>query len=212
MNVLNLLNNAPREKKQKLIHSWVSVMPPFLGSLKTLQIHLSADNDFMFYKNYFGLHVKAAVESINNILSTYEMSPKDPFQLYKGQKWFEAVEKRMRYEEQDIDYKDSGFAFLPKKEENCSPKNFVHFPQNCTLGFWNMTANDAVKILDQSYKLNELPTMLQTWNLTEKAYDLIRYTEDRKFDKLINPEVPIFVVTLRTMESHQFLEYPFNIT
>lgn len=129
LSILHVLNHLHSKVKSKLIHSWLSVVPPFLGALKATQVHISGDNDFIYMRNYFGLKVKAAIEAINNIISTYELAAKDPFNLFNGHKWFEAVKKRMSYEEfEEIKFEDSGFQFLPKKESKCTPEAFKLFP------------------------------------------------------------------------------------
>lgn len=198
--------------KRSLIKNWISVTPPFLGSPKVQKILFSGNDDFIFLYALVGLHIKAAIESMNNVQVIYTLSYHDAFTLYKSEKWFEAVRNRTAYEHSKLDYENSGFSFLPKIEEECSPKNFLFFPSNCKIGLSDTSKKPTMVVMKDEYKLNQFYEAMGKWNLTDNAQQFLNFTYDEEYLKFHNPEVPVILMGMRTSNTIKKLNYTDNIT
>jgi hypothetical protein len=212
LNTLFQLSKMDFALKRSLVKNWIAVMPPFLGSPKVQKILFSGDDDFIFLYSLIGLHVKAAIEGMNNVQVIYELSYHDAFTLYKSEKWFEAVRNRTAYEHSKLDYENSGFSFLPKIEEECSPRNFIFFPSDCKIGLSDTSKKPTLIVMQDEYKLNDFYEAMGKWNLTENTQQFLNFTFDAEYLKLHNPEVPVVLISMRTSNTIKKLNYTDNIT
>ncbi len=198
--------------KRSLIKNWVAVTPPFLGSNKVQKILLSGNDDFIFLYKLLGLHINAAIESMNNVQVIYTLAYRDAFTLYKSEKWFEAIHNRTAYEHSKLGFEDSGFSFLPKIEEECSPRNYLFFPSDCKLGLSDTSKKPILTVMNDQYKLSEFSDAMGKWNLTANSQQFLNFTFDEAYLRFQNPEVPVILMGMRTSNTIKKLNYTENIT
>ena len=198
VNIYHQLLKMSPEKKNKLIRTWVNIAGPILGAVKTIRFLVSGDSDLIFFKGYFGLHFDASVEACNNTIVLYELLPIDVFTLYQDQPWFRRIIQRTRYENGEVPYEESGYRFLPKTEDSCTPETFTAFDESCRFGFYDTKEGYTVKIMDEEYKLSQLHDLMKEWSLTEDTHAFYDITRDPKREVLENPGVPLISVVLRT--------------
>jgi hypothetical protein len=212
VNILHQLNRLSPEDKAQKIKLWIAAGPPFLGAIKMNKGLLSGEDDFIFMKNLVGLKLRPGIEGLGNIQISYILTAKDPFSLYKDEKWFAAIQKRTQYEEGKGSVDESGFAFLPPTTAECSPKNFFTFAKNCTLGLYDTSKAPMARILNETYTLAQQDELYGRWNTTVNASAFIKHNNDLEFLKLANPGVPMAVVMVRTQPTIKTLTYRHNIT
>ena len=163
-------------------------------------------------KNILGLKLKPGLEGTSNTLSSYVCAAKDPFYLYKDEPWFESVRNRTLYEENKLDYKQSGFDFIPPTTESCSPKNYRSFGTNCTLGLYDTTAQPSITILNETYSTWETTRLFAQWNTSVNSAKFNEHTNDLEFLKFKNPGVAVSIFMLRSLPTLKTLVYKANIT
>lgn len=198
LNIYHQLLKMPQEMKNNLIHSWVNIAGPILGAVKTVRFLVSGDSDLIFFDGFVGVHFDAAVEACNNTIALYELLPIDVFSVYRGQEWFERIMKRVAYENGKANFEESGFSFLPKIEDECSPSNFKAFDTSCKFGFYDTKEGYTVKVMDEEFKLCQIHDVMAKWNLTPDTHDFYHITRDLEREKLQNPGVPLITIMLRT--------------
>ena len=208
MHIYYNLKQLEQGVKDKFIKNWIAIAPPFLGSLLVNKNFLGGDDSLIIVKDIVGLHFKAA-SIASNILGGYELRAKDPFSLYKNEKWFQDIKKRSLYEEGKVDYRNSGFDFLPKIEDNCS--NFENY-SDCKMGLYDISKNFTFQILNKNYTLENDYLLFSKWNLTENSEVFYNITKDKELEELKNPGVPLITMILRSGKTIKQLIYNYNIT
>ena len=68
-----------------------------------------------------------------HLLGIYESINKDNT-VFRNENWYKAITKRRLYEQYKTETDESGFDFLPDREDVCYPKNFDGFTHKCILG------------------------------------------------------------------------------
>ena len=184
-----------QEKKDKLIKSFVTLGGNFLGCTYT-NLATLIGIDLVVYK-YFGLSYKASTEFIMGFFSAFETRVVDPFTLFEGEDWLENVKKRMKHELGELDYKDSGFDFLPSVKEKCSSVE-SYFDQACAMGIFDSRKYPTVVINYEKYFKKNLDDTFFKYPGTNRVKDFINITKDLEFDKLKNPGVIVIPFVLRT--------------
>ena len=200
-----------QEERAKYIKAWVPVAPALLGSLGGYRTIISGNDDFNFIFGKFGFKLRPAIEGNNNLFSTYTLLGRDAFKKYENEKWFEAVNNRTLYENQKLKFEDSGFPFLPKTEENCSPNNYKDFSPSCKIGLQNTKEKPFIRFPDKSYYLHERDLLLKERALTGNETKYLNMVEDPEYDKLPNPEVPVILIMLRTLPTASGFTYKQDI-
>ena len=212
MNIKHQLDKLSTLQKDTMVKIWLAAGPPFLGSIKMQKTLISGNDDFTYLRSLIGLKLKPGIEGMNNIQTAYVLIAKDPFTLYKGQPWFEAVGNRTKYEDNKLGYNQSGFNFLPETSESCSPKAFNTYFPNCTLGLYDTSEQPYVQILSETFKLSETQKLFEKWNTTENAIRFLNHNHDEEYLKFDNPGVPMVLLMLRTSPTLRTLTYNVNIT
>lgn len=207
VNTLYQLNRMSTEYKKSAIKVWINIAAPFLGSTKGYRTIISGNEQFSFLDHKFGLHLKASLEASSSSVGTFLLLSPDPFTLYKDQKWFRSIEKRMQYEQGLIPFESTDLQFLPKIESVCSPGSFYPLDPRCLFGIYDTSADYMVKIADDEYKLTELREMVTKWNITANAVELADITKDALPLELKNPEVPILSINLRSLPTARRYTY-----
>lgn len=98
INVLYNLNLLEKNFLKKTVYNYLAIAPPFLGSYLANKIIFSGNDSYITLGNKLGFHFNAAVEMSSSQPSVYELSIVDGFKLYKNEKWFENILKRIKYE------------------------------------------------------------------------------------------------------------------
>jgi hypothetical protein len=212
VNIYSNLIRLAQEEKDELIKYWVALGYPALGSMKPNNNLLNGDDELIYFHKLIGLHVDASIEGGSTILATYELFYKDAFTLYKDEQWLQDVKKRIDYENGHREFEDSGFDFLPKITDVCSPKNFKMFPSACKLGIYDSSLEPHVKVLDEEYHLHEAYRLYTRWGVTPHVSKYLNHTHDEAMLKLNNPGVPLFAFNTRTQPTMQYINYKANIT
>lgn len=200
-NIHTELLNLEQDFKDKNIKVWVGVGAALSGVLKAFRVLMSGDPELMVFHKKIGVHYQAGLEAINNFFPLYELLPIDSYKLYKDEEWFKAVEKRLKYEKGEISYENSGFKFLPKITDKCSPSNYKAFETGCKLGIYNITDTYIVKIEDKEYKINQVDRLLTEYDYTKTQSQFYNITRYNTKIRATNPGVPYIAMTLRTAKT-----------
>ena len=210
VNTYHQLLKHDRAFKEDSIKNWINIAAPILGASRALMDLLSGYSDLIFIKNLIGLHLDAAIEAISDSFAIHELLPFDAFTAYEGQPWFERVKKRIAYEKGEVDYKDSGFNFLPKADERCAVDKFKENTE-CKFNFYDQSKNSSVKIMGEEFKLSEMEKLLTKWNITDKTLDIYNLSRDPALNTLNNPEIPIIFIFLRSLNTGVQFNYKEDI-
>lgn len=187
--------------KKRHVKLWLGLGVPLLGTVKVLQLSLFGISELLYLNKSIGLHYKSQMEWINRMLSIYELMPVDPFTNFKGSEWIEAVEKRIRYEKGEVPFEESGFSFLPKKEEACSPDNFENFPTACLMGLTDTSKDNLITIMGEGFKMNQLDKVFERFPITGHMAELYELTKKTRDNELDNPGVPFVSLFSRTVST-----------
>lgn len=206
-NIYTELLNLDQKFKDETVKVWIAVGAALTGVLKSLKVLLNGDPEFMIANRTFGLRYKPAAQAFNSMFPIYDLLPINPFDSYKGQDWFKAVEKRMQYEDGKIPYEESGFAFLPKITDKCSPDNFSAFKPDCRLGLYNETNRYVFKVKQDEYKLEDIEKLISKYDFTGNQHSYYNITRSDTIIKATNPGVPLVTITLRTVETPNQYRY-----
>ena len=204
-----ITKNLDQVEKDKKIKTWLSLNPPFLGSLKVHKNLLGGDNSLMLIPHLVGLHYRASVIA-NNDLGTFELLSKDPYTMYKNEIWFKDIFKRTIYEQGEADYENSGFDFLPRIEEKCGPEHYEW--KDCKMGLFDVSKEFTVQIMKKNYTLSQDYEMFTKYNLTDNTTAFYNLTHNEDFFKFENPGVSATFVILRTLKTFKQYIFDFNIT
>ncbi len=176
-----------------------NIAGPLLGSLKVQKNLVGGDSDVLFFEDIVGMDFANSLTLANHAIGMYELRAKDPFTIFKGQNWFENVKNRIRYENNEIPFEDSGFKILPRLEDYCFDSNFDY--PNCKLGIYNTTANYTVKVQKNSYFLNETYDLISDYNITANMTQFYNMTEHKDYLDFQNPGVPILNILFRSLKT-----------
>lgn len=209
-NVYYQLLKMDKLKKQKMVKVWMAFGFPTLGSSES-QANLVAGSDFLtFWKGTHGLKVEASVQFLDNTFSTFELQAIEPFDVFEGQSWFKAFTDRIAYEKGEVEYSDSGFLFLPRKEDTCSPAQYKFGP-NCELRIFDSRRYPLVTIQNKSYFAKDTRQLYLDWFLNESLIKVYDHTIHDRFYELENPGVPTIPIILRTAWTVYSYNYTENI-
>ncbi len=215
LNVLFNLQKLSQDEKNKLIQNYIAIAPVYLGAYKANKVLLSGLDELITFYGLFGFHFKAAKMTTTHQISLFELGIKDAFHLYKNEKWFQNIKKRIEYEKdpQNIPFKDSGIPFWPKYTDKCYPEKLEFFYQNCNFGIRD-TRQSFIKIGDESFMIEDLERMYEQFALSSilpKIYQKV-HSNDMAFYK---PGVPTFLFfnnSVKTLsEFHYFKDLPEKI-
>lgn len=207
LNTYYQLNKLDREYRKRVIKQWIPIATPFLGGTKAFKIALSADDNFMYLNNIFGLELRAAIEGVSSTIGTFQLLSKDPYSALDNVEWFQAIKKRTLYEEGLLPYEMTDYKFLPPKGIKCSPANFADLPQDCILGLYDTSKDFTVQVGADSFKMNEADKLFAKYDIVKNANSIYGLVEDRNLFEFKNPEVPILSINLRTALTTQKLVY-----
>lgn len=211
VNVYYQLLQLDNEFKAKYIKVWMPVGSALGGAIQDYNAIIGGDKLFIHFRNKIGVHFHAEIEAYNNIICSFELLPLDPFTYHKDSEWLKAYRNRMLYEQGKVPYEQSGFAFLPKVEDKCSPSNFENFSTSCKLGIYDYSEEYAIRVLQDTFKVNEADKLFQKYNMTVNAARFYNNTRDDMMAKLDNPKVPIVSINLRSGPTPQRYEYDVDV-
>ena len=206
------LTKMNQEKKNKLIKNFVGIGGNFFGSYYIDESMLIGSADYLMFQ-IFGIHFDATLSINSHMYSTYEARVRDPYDIYNGQEWFEAYKNRIKYENGEIGYPESGFDFLPSVEEKCSPENF-DLPSDCRMGLFDSEKNFYIKINGTEYYRKDIDDMHKSWNVTDTNIEsrYIDITKNTDFTKFENPGVPFLNFILRTFKTPKQMIWDEDLT
>lgn len=212
VNIYHQLSKLRTNTKKKMIKSWISVGSAVGGALQAFNTIVAGNGEFIYLFNKVGLHFKSEIIVFNKMFSAYELLPIDFFTYHKDEPWLKAFESRILYEKGEVDHEFSGFKFLPKLEEKCTPVKFANYTTECKMGLFDYREKYIIKIQEDEYKVNEIEKMLTKYNMTDSTLDIFKMTRDEEMIKLKNPEVPVISINLRTGSTVEQYYYNKNIT
>ncbi len=96
-----------------------------------------------------------------------------------------------------MDFEDSGFPFLPKKDDECSPDHYNYYTSDCVFDF--QKDEPVVKIMNETFYRKDMFKLHQRWNSTESQYELRKHVENKEFYLLSNPGVPVITIANRAI-------------
>lgn len=198
VNVYHQLMNLTTNEKDTMVKSWVAVASAVGGSIDAMKALVGGDASYIFLKGYVGIHFHAEIEALHRLIAIYELLPYDPFTTQSDQPWLKALRSRMLYEQGKVKFEDSGFKFLPRLEDQCSPANFNGYPTECRLGIVDYSEEPLIQIVNDQYKIADIPKMLMDYPLTDETLNFYKYTRDPKMARFDNPGVPLVAINLRT--------------
>lgn len=197
-NIYHQLLGLDDDFKKNKIKLWLGLGSPILGADKTIKDIIAGDSSLMYLHDLIGLHFSAEIETVGHMISVFELLPINPFINFADSDWMKLVKKRMDYEKGKVPYEDSGFAFLPKITDSCSPANYGQFSPGCYMSFTNSTEYFVVKIEDDEYKDFEIEQLFKKYNMTTSTMDYYNYTAWSRSLDLKHPGVPYVPVVLRS--------------
>ena len=200
-NVYTELLRLDQDYKDRYVKAWVGIGGALLGVNKALRVLLSGEPMMIFINKTVGLHFKPGVEAFNSFFSLYDMFPVNPFELYKDEDWFRAIVNRMKYEKGELPYEESGFTFLPKTTDKCSPENFKDFSTSCRLGLFDHTDHYIIKTKDSAYYFDHVEKLLSEHNYNREQLNLYELSRKNNIIKADNPGVPYVAITMRVAET-----------
>ena len=106
LNIMYQLSKLSQKFKDKYIHSWTALAPPFLGSAEPSKIAIGGYDEFAYF-GHFGITYETAVIGFSSFASLYELMLKNMYKLYENEEWFKWVENRIDHEKGLIKHKDT---------------------------------------------------------------------------------------------------------
>ena len=212
-NVHTELLKLDQDYKDEKIKAWIGIGAALLGVNKSLRVLVGGEPEMSFVNRMLGLHFRPGVEAFNNFLSMYDMFPLNPFRLYKNEDWLKAVIKRMKYENGQLPFEDSGFKFLPKTTDKCSPDNFTRFSTSCKLGLKDHTGDYVVKIKNRTYSIDQIKDLVAEYDYTGQQLNFYEFRRKNNIERIESPGVPYIAITMRTASTaykYDFTEDPWD--
>jgi hypothetical protein len=87
------LSKMSTKFKNKHIAGWISLAPPFKGTIRSFYGITGGNNAFSF-KNLIGFKYSTAVNVMSSMSTMYELIPRNHFASGKKEPWIDWVEKR----------------------------------------------------------------------------------------------------------------------
>lgn len=201
VNIYHQLMQLTRDEKDKMVKNWIAVASALGGSINDMKSMVGGDSTYLFLKGLVGMHYHAEIDSMHHIISAYELLPYDPFTIHKNQPWLRAYRQRLLYEQGKLKYEDSGFPFLPKLEEKCTPSRYYGYTTECRLGLVDSSKQTVLQIVKDKFKVPDVKNLIKKYPLVDGTMKFFEYTRDNKMARFDNPGVPLIAVNLRTGHS-----------
>ena len=93
MNTLYQLNKMSRKLKQQIVSAWISLTPPYLGTLKAVAGITSGDKG-LYDSWVLGMGAKSALNTLGTCGSSFQMIKIDHYEQFKTEDWYQWVLKR----------------------------------------------------------------------------------------------------------------------
>lgn len=209
-NIYYQLTRLSTNEKNKMVKTWISFGFATLGSPEVQGSIIAGSDYFMFLNGLIGVRAEASIKFIANQPGSFENLERNPYTIFEGQNWFKAFNARINYEKGETSFEDSGFDFLPKITEICSPKNFNH-TQNCTLGLMDRKNTVIIEVENKTYQLNQTRDLIEEWKTDPNSVNFYDHTIDKQFELLKNPGVPVIMFALRTIPTIGGSKYLENV-
>lgn len=209
INILSNLNKMSAKDKQRLIHVWVSIGAPFMGSPKGQKMMVAGTDEFLTFKGYLGWKFTPQVLTLTSMLSAYELCAVNPFSSASPDDPFlAALHSRMRYENYfpNVEFKDSGFSFWPAMTEECYDSYVTIMPTVCAMKLPDLNVTPMIRIGGQSFGIHDTLEMVRKHQLSPLSEVFIRkvYGNDLSLSFPEVPAIVIFTNAVRTPFYHEF--------
>ena len=193
LNIQYQLSKLPVDFKKKYIKLWMAVAPPFLGAMQSTKSMIGGDDEY-FFLGEIGFHFKASATSLGSMGSMYEIMLRNMYSMYQNEPWFEWVQKRLDYEQGKRSKEDSGMLFWPSIEEHCTSKSFTNRDSKCFSGLDDMRTRPSVVVDNKNYFLDDNRSLISDWPLNEFSLKYYDVHQDKEYEKMTNPEVPVVLI------------------
>jgi hypothetical protein len=208
LNVLHSLKSFTIDERKMYFHNWISVGAPFLGAPEMTINMVAGDDSYSLIDGLVGFKYKSHLTTITNSLSSYDLSVVDPHQSFADRPWFEAVKKRIAYQNdsEKTTFENSGFPFLPKSSEICKEKKRSNDDDKCIFGLIEESETVVMQIKDKSYRFSDTKSLLEENNPFPRAVQLYeKYFTDKLID--FNPMIPVTLVYMNSLQTIKETRY-----
>ena len=186
-------------EKEQLIQNWVTLGYPSLGSGEPIS-DIIAGNPY--FPQSTDLSAESNISFFGNSYSVFELIMPDYNQLFKNQKWFKHFLRRIRYENGLENFSETGFDWLPKLTDKCSPDQYL-VGSSCRLGIVDNVNIPIIEINNKKYYPGETRKVFNEWPTSSESLKRFDYLKINKLYALENPGVPVISVILRSNPSIQ---------
>ena len=208
LNTLYNLSKMKAAEKHRLIHNWVSIGAPLMGSVKAQKLLISGSDEFATFNGIFGFHFAPFIQTVTNQLSLYEICAVNPLKKINNEPFFAALKKRMDYEAYfpDIDFQYSGFPFWPSLNDVCYDRYIENMSITCQMKLPDLDNWPMIKIGETTYRIDDTYELFKAHQLSHSTMTL--------FKKLVNPdlsmifpEIPVIVIFMNAIATPMYYEF-----
>ena len=212
VNALYALSKFSQEEKDRNVHTFVSMMAPFLGSTKSNKSTVSGLENLAKFFGRIGLHFRASVKIMASMISNFELMVTEPFEAFKDEPFLEEVKRRMKYEEAfpSIPFSDSGIPYWPPFGEVCHEKGITDIPTNCHLGVFDSSKQPIFIVDDKEFYTKDMQEFLNNYKINESVP---QYFEKLHSNNIMNlePGVPVVSVFMSSISMDVAWQYTGNM-
>ena len=212
-NVLYLLSQMTQAEKDKYIHRFYSLAPPYLGSATAVNYLLGGNSDFYF--KGFGVPFWMMRQVLMSP-AIFDIMPRLVWTNFASQPWMKSILNRMKREKgvgtvDPISPADDIVSkLLPKQTDFCSQVQWKTRERVCLSGFSDF--NEVAQVGGQVYTLKNIDQCLKSHSFDNRAYDF--YLSERaardSFDKLNNPGIEVVIMYSNIVRTP--LKYIYNVS
>ena len=204
-NVLHNLNQMDQPFKDKYIHHFFAIAPPFLGAPKAYYFMLVGNKQFSF--GNFGMNFWVFKKAAGLAPSLYDMMPRTNWLTFADQPWMQSIKKRIAVE-QNLPFSgsvapelDIVSKILPPASATCFAMKWKTRSEKCISGLDEF--DDFMQIGDEVISLANLEEGLKKHSFEPKAFEF--YSADKavrsQYDNLDNPGVPTTIIYSSLMDT-----------
>lgn len=209
LNTLHNLGLMKTSEKKRLIHNWIAIGPPFMGSAKGQKSLIAGSDEFTTLGGLIGFQFLPFITTVTNQMSMYEICAVNPFKdTPRDDPFLEAIRKRKDYETYfpKIDFKDSGFLWLPPLSETCYDNYITFMRTTCEMKFPDFIEWPIIRIGAESYTIDETHDLFAKHQLSGNT--MLFY--DRIYNPklaLTYPEVPVILIYTNSIKTPVYYEF-----
>lgn len=209
LNTLHNLGLMKTSEKKRLIHNWIAIGPPFMGSAKGQKSLIAGSDEFTTLGGMIGFQFVPFITTVTNQMSMYEICAVNPFKdTPKDDPFLQAVQKRKDYETYfpKIDFKDSGFLWLPPLSETCYDSYITFMRTSCEMKLPDFSELPIMKIGAENFSIDQTHELFAKHQLSGNSMLFYERIYNPKL-ALTYPEVPVILIYTNSIKTGVYYEY-----